>query len=85
MECVYFAAVDCSLLEPPLNGQVMVMGTTLGSRAHYSCDLGYVLLGSVVRTCGPDGLWSNLEPLCSGISYGGRYTERFYFISRRGH
>ncbi|CAI8000472.1 Sushi, von Willebrand factor type A, EGF and pentraxin domain-containing protein 1, partial [Geodia barretti] len=24
--------VDCGLLEPPQNGQVMVMGTTLGSR-----------------------------------------------------
>ena len=60
------AGVDCGLLEPPQNGQVMVMGTTLGSRAMYTCNSGYVLLGSVTRRCEADGTWSGSEPTCSG-------------------
>lgn len=61
------AAVDCGLLEPPLNGQVMVMGTTLGSRAMYTCNPGYILLGSATRRCKASGLWCGSEPTCSGM------------------
>lgn len=50
----------------------MVMGTTFGSRAHYSCDPGYTLLGSVTRTCESDGRWSGSDPRCSG-----KYTMRY--------
>ena len=59
--------VDCGLLEPPPNGQVVTMGTTLGSRAMYTCNVGYTLLGSVTRVCGADRLWSGSEPTCSGM------------------
>lgn len=61
------AGVDCGLLEPPLNGQVMAMGTTLSSRAMYTCNRGYILLGSATRSCQANGLWSGSEPTCSGM------------------
>ena len=61
------AGVDCGLLEPPLNGQVMAMGTTLSSRAMYTCNPGYILLGSATRSCQASGLWSGSEPTCSGM------------------
>ena len=60
------AAVDCGVLQPPLNGQVMVFGTTLGSQALYNCDEGYILLGSTSRVCESNGRWSGDEPECSG-------------------
>lgn len=63
------AAVDCGVLEPPLNGKVMLMGTTVGSLALYNCDLGHILLGSAMRKCDANGEWSGSEPVCGGKIY----------------
>ena len=59
--------MDCGVLEPPINGRVMTLGTTVDSVALYNCDEGYVLHGAVTRSCGAGGQWSNSEPTCAGI------------------
>lgn len=58
-------AVDCGYPETPSNGQVSVReGTRVGAKVRYSCDYGYNLVGSVVRTCREDGRWSPAAPTC---------------------
>ena len=41
--------------------------------ATYSCDEGFILLGSERRTCeyrnGSTGIWSDVEPTCDGIMF----------------
>ncbi len=64
--CVLLTVADvmCEELFSPLNGMIMVMGRTPGSRAMYSCDMGFKLDGEMSRLCQPDGLWSGEEPTC---------------------
>ena len=58
-------AVDCSSLDDPDNGQVTLSGTTLGSTATYTCNPGFVLDGTDVRTCMANGEWSGEVPTCN--------------------
>ena len=56
---------DCGPLSDPDNGIVDTsFGTTFGSRAAYTCDTGYKLFGSPLRTCGAFGLWTPTQPHC---------------------
>jgi len=59
-------AVDCGSLANPKNGRVELTGTTFGSTATYSCQNGFILVGSSTRTCQINGLWSGRAPVCSG-------------------
>ena len=44
--------VDCDSLDNPVNGQVDTSnGTIVGSTATYSCNDGFNLTGSAMRTC----------------------------------
>ena len=55
----------CCSLEDPVNGQVELSNTTLGSTANYTCNQGYSLgNGSSTRTCEADGEWSGNPPSC---------------------
>ena len=44
----------------------------IGTVATHSCDVGFILLGSVTRTCMDDdgidniGVWSDSTPICAG-------------------
>jgi len=59
-------AVNCGPLTPPLNGRVLVVpGTSLGAIAAYNCLEGYLLLGTMIRTCQANGEWSGEQPRCS--------------------
>ena len=59
------SVVDCGPLTSPDNGQVDTpQGTTLNQVATYSCNNGYLLVGSMRRTCQADGMWSGNEPFC---------------------
>ncbi|XP_072172430.1 uncharacterized protein [Diadema setosum] len=49
----------CPALPPPANGAVDIVETT----ATYSCDPGFTLSGSEVRTC-ESGTWSGTETRC---------------------
>lgn len=59
------AAVSCSGLSAPANGQVLLSGTTFGSVATYTCNNGYSLVGSSTRSCQSNGQWSGDAPSCS--------------------
>ena len=56
--------MDCGDLDEPENGEVSLTGTTLGSKATYSCDDGYVLEGESRRDCQSNGKWSGKAPTC---------------------
>ena len=59
-------AVDCGSLASPKNGRVDLTGTSSGSTATYSCQSGFILVGSSTRTCQVNGLWSGQAPVCNG-------------------
>ena len=52
-----------------LNGNVLWTDLLVDSVATYTCNSGFELIGSEVRTCLSDAVWSNEEPVCTGISY----------------
>lgn len=64
--CVYVcpAAVACSELAAPLNGQVLFSSTAFGAVARYRCSPGFTLSGVRSRTCKSDGTWSGTTPTC---------------------
>lgn len=57
-------ATSCGELNNPKNGRVFVTGTSPDSKARYTCNEGYVLLGSRIRVCTINGVWTEDEPLC---------------------
>lgn len=60
--------VDCGKPPNPVNGRVVLSGTTQGSTAQYYCVAGYAFKGVDTRMCGNDGKWTNDEPTCEGES-----------------
>ena len=64
---IYYVAlaVDCGRPEDADdNGDVSYDGTTLGSIARYTCNKGYVLVGSKIAQCLYTGQWSYGAPKC---------------------
>ena len=57
-------AVDCGDLDDPENGQVSLTGITFGSKAIYTCNDGFELVGSSVRMCLATGEWMGEAPVC---------------------
>ncbi|KAM4028719.1 CUB and sushi domain-containing protein 3 isoform 7-T7 [Anomaloglossus baeobatrachus] len=55
---------SCGDLPVPPNGKKIGTQTTFGSTAIFTCDSGYMLVGSVVRECLSSGLWSGTETRC---------------------
>ena len=65
---ILLIVADCGPLNDPDNGQVDTSsGTTFESIATYTCDTGYLLVGSPSRVCGPDSVWSSSEPYCTSM------------------
>lgn len=58
------AAVNCGELQDPDFGSVAFTTTTFRSNATYTCDDGYLLNGTALRTCQADRNWSEEEPSC---------------------
>lgn len=56
--------IQCSLLSAPENGSVNADSTQYGGVAMYTCNTGYILVGSVKRTCIENGTWSGTSPHC---------------------
>ena len=56
---------QCPDLPRPENGAVVYRSVQVGSVAVYSCNDGYVLSGSALRTCEGDGSWSGQAPVCN--------------------
>ena len=61
--------VDCGSLADPRNGDVDFSSTTFNSKATYSCDKGYVLVGQELRVCQANGDWSGEAPTCRSEFY----------------
>ena len=58
-------AVDCGTLTNPSNGIVSyTAGTTFGSKATYSCNTEYFMLGNSTHICQAAGYWSRSTPIC---------------------
>lgn len=58
--------ISCGELPSPPFGTKLGMLTTFGATAIFMCNHGYTLVGSHVRECGADGLWSGTETRCLG-------------------
>ena len=56
--------VICPDLDNPVNGTVMVNGTSPGDTATYFCNMGFELEGADTVTCRDDGTWSVGPPVC---------------------
>ncbi len=63
--CLFFnAAVDCGKLDDPDYGEVDFSSTKFKSKATYSCDDGFFLVGDETRVCQANGKWSGEAPIC---------------------
>ncbi|XP_028834623.1 CUB and sushi domain-containing protein 3-like isoform X3 [Denticeps clupeoides] len=56
--------ISCGELATPPNGRKIGTQTTFGASAIFTCNSGYILVGSTVRECLASGLWSGTEALC---------------------
>nr|XP_043886771.1 CUB and sushi domain-containing protein 1-like [Solea senegalensis] len=56
--------ISCGELPSPPFGTKLGMLTTFGATAIFMCNHGYTLVGSHVRECGANGLWSGAETRC---------------------
>ncbi len=74
------AAVTCSELSTPDNGQVLYASAItlapfdFGTTATYQCDAGFGLVGETMSRCGGDGsssngVWTGTPPTCEGTMY----------------
>ena len=59
--------VPCTVLKNPANGTLILTGTSYGNTATYTCDTGFVLVGSEMLICEDDGMWSDLPPACQRV------------------
>ena len=63
--CLVSPAVDCGSLGHPSNGAVSTSsGTTFSQVATYTCINGYMISGTIFRTCQATGSWSPSQPTC---------------------
>ncbi|PWA15041.1 hypothetical protein CCH79_00008738 [Gambusia affinis] len=56
--------ISCGDLPSPHNGKKIGTQTTFGATAIFTCDVGFMLVGSAVRECLSSGLWSGTETKC---------------------
>lgn len=59
--------ISCGEFPTPPNGNKIGTQITYGSTAIFTCDSGYMLVGSAVRECLSSGLWSGIETRCLGM------------------
>ena len=62
-----FSAVNCGGLSSPLNGSVYGNLTVFPNIVTFSCDPGFILLGSSVRKCQSTGTWDGYKAVCKGF------------------
>uniref|UniRef100_A0A669DZQ6 CUB and Sushi multiple domains 3 n=1 Tax=Oreochromis niloticus TaxID=8128 RepID=A0A669DZQ6_ORENI len=58
------SVISCGELPSPANGKKIGTQTTFGATAIFTCDAGFMLVGSAVRECLSSGLWSGTETRC---------------------
>ena len=45
----------------------MTIGNSVGGVLNYVCDEGFLLVGSMMRTCQMNGTWTGDDPICEGM------------------
>lgn len=60
------SVISCGDLATPPSGKKIGTQTSFGATAIFTCDNGYMLVGSTVRECLSSGLWSGTETRCLG-------------------
>lgn len=63
---VSFLVISCGELPIPPSGHRIGTLSVYGATAIFSCNSGYTLVGSRVRECMANGLWSGSEVRCLG-------------------
>lgn len=71
------SVISCGDLPSPPSGKKIGTQTTFGATAIFTCDPGFMLVGSVVRECLSSGLWSGTETRCLG-EYWSQLCEMMY-------
>jgi len=66
--CFHSPVISCGGLPSPPNGNKIGTLTVYGATAIFTCNTGYTLVGSHVRECLANGLWSGAETQCLGKS-----------------
>ncbi|CAH1787620.1 unnamed protein product, partial [Owenia fusiformis] len=67
--------IFCGALGAPSNGSLDgTSGNTIGDLIVFSCDTGYTLSGSSIRTCQSDGNWSGTATVCTIVDCGALAT-----------
>ena len=66
---IFISITECRPFTAPDNGDIECsLGDdgqpSLGDTCTFTCDNGYKLSGSVIRSCQIDGSWSDTEPVC---------------------
>lgn len=56
----------CPHLSAPFQGHLDTCSDLPGKTCRFSCDVGYLLTGSVTRTCNSNGTWTGIQPQCNG-------------------
>ncbi|KAI8515636.1 hypothetical protein Bbelb_064490 [Branchiostoma belcheri] len=57
---------QCPLLSPPLNG-FMTGSNSYGDVVNFTCEPGYILVGTSSLTCLSDGTWNGNLPTCTAV------------------
>lgn len=70
--CIFkirFVSVDkiCSKLTAPEYGSIKLSGRKPGSKATYTCNVGFTLEGEDTRKCQRNGVWSGEAPTCESM------------------
>ncbi|XP_067016814.1 sushi, von Willebrand factor type A, EGF and pentraxin domain-containing protein 1-like isoform X7 [Acropora muricata] len=63
-------AVDCGPLFDPTNGSSSGESTLFPNSVLFNCDSGFLLRGSSLRMCQPNGTWSGLQANCIAVDCG---------------
>ena len=69
-KCNYCLDIRCDDLSAPANGEIMSCSSGRvgvgyeGDTCSFTCNTGYELTGSDIRTCQSDGSWSSSDDVC---------------------
>ena len=69
------SVVHCPVLLSPSNGTISSNETQFRTKACFSCNVGYNLVGETCLNCTSNGTWSEKQPHCSGA------LQKFFFIT----
>lgn len=72
------SVISCGDLGTPPNGNKIGTLTVYGATAIFSCNTGYTLVGSRVRECMSNGLWSGTQVQCLGEIFSTHNAIKFF-------